>query len=283
MSAPARLAAFGLALVAALVAGAGLGAVAGPEPSTTEAEAPAPVGDGVVATAEGYRLVPGSSVLDASGGTFELVIEGPDGTPVLAFDPVHERDLHLIVVNRELTDYHHLHPVRDDAGTWSVDLPRLAPGSYRAVADFVVRDGPRLALGTDLSVGGPYEVTALADPASTSQVDGYQVTITTEDGGSGTVQVALVVRRGGQVVTDLEPYLGADGHLVAMRSGDLAYAHVHPTEDTTPTPGQVTFSAALAGAGRYALFFDFKHEGVVHTAPFTYEQGVVDGAPPMEH
>ena len=34
----------------------------------------------------------------------------------------------------------------------------------------------------------------------------------------------------GEPVTDLEPYLGAYGHLVAMRAGDLGYLHVHPEE-----------------------------------------------------
>ena len=31
-------------------------------------------------------------------------------------------------------------------------------------------------------------------------------------------------------MTDLQPYLGAYGHLVALRDGDLAYLHVHPGE-----------------------------------------------------
>ena len=37
------------------------------------------------------------------------------------------------------------------------------------------------------------------------------------------------VSRDGKPVTDLQPYLGAYGHLVALRAGDLAYLHVHPT------------------------------------------------------
>jgi hypothetical protein len=41
---------------------------------------------------------------------------------------LHERDLHLIVVNRELTTFRHVHPTLDADGTWSVDLPALDPG-----------------------------------------------------------------------------------------------------------------------------------------------------------
>ena len=81
-------------------------------------------------------------------------------------------------------------------------------------------------------------------------------------------------------VTDLEPYLGASGHLVGIHAGDLAYAHVHPKhyED-----GTVTFDAELPREGRYGMYFDFKHHGVVRTAAFTFDQGRVSGNTTMEH
>ena len=161
MNTTTRLAAFGVALVAVLGAGVGLGAAVGPDATQAEAEAPAPIGEGVVATAEGYRLVPLATDLDPDGGAFRFVIEDQAGEPVRDFTPVHERDLHLIVVNRELTVFHHVHPTLDADGTWTIDLPALDPGSYRAVADFQITDGPRLALGTDLAVAGTYRPTQL--------------------------------------------------------------------------------------------------------------------------
>lgn len=82
------------------------------------------------------------------------------------------------------------------------------------------------------------------------------------------------------MVTDLQPYLGAFGHLVAMRSGDLAYAHVHPDDYVD---GVVDFDAELTSEGRYGLFFDFKHGDTVHTATFTFDQGLVTDAPSMGH
>ncbi len=197
------------------------------------------------------------------------------------FAEVHERDLHLILVNRELTAFHHLHPTLRADGTWTIDVPPLEPGSYRAVADFQIEGGPRLALGTDLSVTGSYRPEALGGPTFESEVDGYDVRLAT-DGDDGTVTAMLTVRRDGEPV-ELEPYLGAQGHLVAMRSGDLAYAHVHPVEDGDDPTGVVTFEAELPSAGRYALFFDFKHDGQVRTAPFVVDQGQVSGTDEMEH
>ena len=227
-SATTRIAVFGVVLVAAMGIGAGMGATVGPEPIQAEPTTPAPMGQGVVATRDGYRVVPTSPQLATVGGTFRFTIVDRDGTPVTRFTPVHERDLHLIVVNRELTDYHHLHPALADNGDWTVELPAMPAGSYRAIADFQVDGGPRLALGTDVSVAGNYSPTALPEPRRTTEVDGYDVSISTEAGKGGEVTACLTVRRHGQPVADLQRYLGANGHLVAIRAGDLAYAHVHP-------------------------------------------------------
>jgi hypothetical protein len=282
MSTTTRLAGFGISLVAILGLGAGLGAALGPDVAETKAQVPPPIGQGVVSAAEGYRLIPAASSLGRGGGTFRFAIEDQEGRPVHRFTPIHERDLHLIVVNRELTDFHHVHPTLGVDGTWSVHLPALEAGSYRAVADFQVTDGPHLALGTDLTVAGEYQPVALSEPRSKVMTDGYEVQLTTERSDTGEVTAELTVRRNGLRVTDLQPYLGARGHLVAMRSGDLAYAHVHPVESGGSAAGVVTFDTELTSAGRYGLFFDFKHNGTVHTAAFTFDQGPVTGTPDME-
>ncbi|MGZ4673160.1 MAG: hypothetical protein ACXWBO_02585 [Ilumatobacteraceae bacterium] len=280
MNAPQRLAVFGAIVAAMFAGGIAAGASFGPAAAAKETMAPAPMGEGVVSYKDGYRFVPDTTQLASGGGPFHFVIEGPKGTPVVQFTKVHEKDLHFILVNRELTVFHHVHPTLAADGNWSIDLPALPPGSYRAVADFQVAKGPRLALGVDLSVAGSYVPTTLAEPQSTSTVDGYQVTIGTDVGSGGDVKVSMTVRQNGQLVTDLQPYLGASGHLVAMRSGDLAYAHVHP-EDYVG--GVITFNAELPSEGRYGLFLDFKHGDVVHTASFTFDLGLVTGAPSMAH
>ncbi len=275
-----RIAGFAVVLAGALGAGAGVGAAIGPAPTRPATMEPAPIGAGVVSTADGYRLLPSTRTLPAAGGTYRFVVDGPDGTPVHRFTALHGRMLHLIVVNRELTVYHHVHPALAPDATWSVTLPALPPGSYRAVADFQVTGGPRLALGADLAVAGDYHPTSIPAPSTVAAVDGYQVTIDTRAKQGGELTVSLTVRRAGRLVTDLQPYLGASGHLVAMRAADLAYSHVHPLGYSA---GTVSFDAILAAQGRYRLFFDFKHAGVVRTAAFTLDQGVVTGSPMMEH
>ena len=140
-----------------------------PRPPPRSARASSP-------TAEGYRLVPLATDLDPDGGTFRFVIEDQDGRAVHDFTPIHERDLHLIVVNRELTTFHHVHPTLDADGTWSIDLPALDPGSYRAVADFQIADGPRLALGHRPHRRRPVPAhRRSSEPTATTMTDGYEV------------------------------------------------------------------------------------------------------------
>ena len=62
---------------------------------------------------------------------------------------------------------------------------------------------------------------------------------------------------------------------MALRAGDLAYLHVHP--DDGPAGPAITFQSAFPSPGRYRLFLDFQHGGVVRTAQFTVTVG--DGGP----
>ena len=73
----------------------------------------------------------------------------------------------------------------------------------------------------------------------------------------------LEVTRDGKATT-LQPYLGAFGHLVVIRTGDLAYLHVHPEEGEG-----LHFIADVPTAGTYRAFLDYQHDDVVRTAPFT--------------
>jgi len=65
----------------------------------------------------------------------------------------------------------------------------------------------------------------------------------------------------------LEPYLGAYGHLVVLRQGDLAYVHVHP--EASLVDGKVKFWLSVPSNGTYRMFFDFQVAGQVHTAAWT--------------
>lgn len=283
-----RLGGFALALVLALAVGGGVGAVAGPTPAPSVeppgpavAGAPAVTGapaanvSGLAVSQDGYTLdVRATPAQAGSPGELAFRILGPGGAPVTAFTPTHDKPLHLIVVGRDQSGFQHLHPVMDPDGTWRTTTT-LAPGDHRIFADFAP-DGrsEAMTLGRDIAVAGLYSPTPLPPPSTAATTpDGYTVTLT-GDLVSGTESpLTLSVSRHGAPVTDLQPYLAAYGHLVALRTGDLAYLHVHPTG--TPGDGRtaagpaVEFLAEVPSAGPYRLYLDFAHQGVVRTAEFT--------------
>ncbi|MFD0343979.1 hypothetical protein ACFVH0_35835 [Streptomyces sp. NPDC127117] len=198
-----------------------------------------------------------------------FAVKDDSGRKVTAYQREHGKELHFILASSDLTQYRHLHPVRAADGTWSTPVELPEAGGYRVFADFTpaAAGAENLTLGADLAVSGAYRPVALPAPGATAEADGYRVTLGGELRAGRSGELKLSISRGGRPVTDLQPYLGAYGHLVALRSGDLAYLHVHPNEGG-PGP-EVSFTATAPSAGTYRLFLDFKHEGKVRTAAFT--------------
>jgi len=283
---PARLAAFaavlGVTFGAAALAGGALDPLRGTgdghdgghgDDHSAAPAAPADAGHappGLAVADGGLRLVADTTTLPrgaAARWTFRVV--GADGDAVTGFDVEHEREMHLIVVRRDLTGYQHLHPRRGADGTWSVALRLPEAGVYRAYADFSA-GGRASTLATDLFVAGAFTPRPLPAPTPTGETEGYRAELSAGDLEPGaTADVAYDLRRDGRPLTDVEPYLGADGHLVAVREGDLAFLHVHPEE--SDTVGRVRFAAELPSAGRYRLFLQFRHDGAVRTVAHTLE------------
>ncbi len=284
MNAATKFTGFAVGLAAIFGIALGVGALVGPtdSPPAEHAEhdtaADAPAADhlpgGLLVTDRGYTLeLADPQVSAAPEVPLRLRILDASGAPVTRYTTSHDKDLHLIVVRRDLTAFQHVHPALGADGTWSVPLNLSRAGDYRVYADFVPEGGENLTLGADLRVAGGYDPQPLPAPAGTAVVADYTVTLTGTVTAGAPSTVTLSVARNGQPVTDLQPYLGAYGHLVALRSADLAYLHVHPEGHpgdgvTAPGPG-ITFAMTAPSPGDYRLFLDFQHEGVVRTAEFT--------------
>jgi hypothetical protein len=99
-------------------------------------------------------------------------------------------------------------------------------------------------------------------------VDGYEVELDGELVAGTRSELTLTVRRDGRPVDDLQPHLGAFGHLVALRDGDLAYLHVHADESAGAGP-ELSFAVDVPAAATYRLFLDFRHGDEVRTAALT--------------
>lgn len=225
---------------------------------------------------DGYQLTDlGAPSATGADGELSLTITGPDGQAVTDFETEHEKELHLIVVRADGQQFRHVHPEMDAGGTWSIPWQWDAAGSYRVFADFVPAEtGEGITLSTTVQVPGDY-ATVAAEPTAETTVDGFDVAVAGDLVAGESSALTMTITRDGQPVTTLEPYLGAFGHLVALRDGDLAYLHVHPHGDA-PAAGQtsgpeIVFEATAPTPGRYLLFLDFQVDGQAHTAPLVID------------
>lgn len=284
-----KLGFFVTGLAAALIAGFGLGKVIKPASPTAQGETGAPsshtgTGDGhaghggpqatagsevggLSISSGGHTVVP----LAHEGGKLSFVIKGADGKPVTKFATVHDKQLHLIVVRRDLSGYQHLHPQMAADGTWSVTAELTTPGVWRVFADFTALDAAggqaALTLGYDVTVPGDYQPRTLPAAARESTTDGYTVTYEGTPTVGATQPMLFRVLKDGAAVTDLQPYLGSFGHLVVLREGDLAYVHVHP--EAQLVGGAVKFWLSAPSPGTYRMYFDYQVDGKVRTNEFT--------------
>jgi len=217
-------------------------------------------------------------------GELAFRIEDAAGAPVTDYTTAHEKQLHLIVVRSDGSHFRHVHPVLDQAtGTWSLPWEWTEAGTYRVFADFTPTqaDAASLTLTRTVQVAGEFAPVA-PQPTRVAQVDGFTVSLDGDLDAGAASELAFTVTQDGRPVTALEPYLGAFGHLVALRDGDLAYLHVHAAGDE-PAAGEtsgpeIAFAAEAPTAGRYLLYLDFQVEGTVHTAEFVLDAGRSHGS-----
>jgi hypothetical protein len=295
-SAPARAAAYAAVLGVVLLAALGVGRLVGPLDVDAEPEHAsgghgageqtvgghdehadaAAATTGLAQEVGGYRLDLAATRLGPGQQPFAFTVAGPDGEPLTAYDEAHERDLHLVVVRRDLTGFQHVHPALDPvSGEWSTTLA-LEPGWWRVLADFVPAGGEQVVLGADFAVEGEGATAPLGEDVLGVSVDGYDVIVDVTPVAGAESAVTATVMRDGRPVTDLGQYLGELGHLVVLRDGDLAYVHGHP-EESAGTGPEIPFLATFPSGGRYRLFLEFEHGGAVHTAAFTVSVEAGDG------
>lgn len=274
-----KLGAFVVALLLVFASSYVVGKWVGPEPAPAAA-APAPAAaeeepNGLAISHESMNLkVLTDNVPAGTKTTLAFQILQYDGTPLMKYQDQHTKLMHLIVARHDLSNFQHVHPNLGPDGIWRVPFTFAEAGEYRIFADFMPLWGIHgETLGADLSVTGNYQPRTLPAPSATATVDGYTVTMkgSLKPGEQG--KLTLSVAKDGKPVGDLEPYLGAFGHLVALRDGDMNYLHVHP--DGTPGDGktksgpEIVFFATPPSFGDYRMYLDFQHGGKVRTAEFT--------------
>jgi hypothetical protein len=249
-----RLAAFALVIAGSFGTAYGIGQRVSTdpesEPHTHSAAAADPIAPAFAV--DGYTLV--TDATQPSAATLALHVNGPDGKRITEFAENHGSRLHVVLVRPDLSGFQHVHPdIADDGG---FVVPIAEPGKWHVVVDVLpVGAANPVALATNVDDEIPVAEVQL--PAADDEVTVDGLTITRQG-----LSFTLSTTEG------LEPYLGQPAHLIAIRQGDLAYSHLHPSDGMT---GMFMFTGSLT-AGTYRLFLQFGYHGEVLTVPFTVVQ-----------
>ena len=216
-------------------------------------------------------------ILPATDTTIAYRIMNDRGETVKGFSIAHEKLMHLIVVRKDLQHFQHLHPTFEAAtGTSSIEMTFLADGPYRLFADFTpsIEDPQRLPVTAFVDVVAGEENTYVPQPVvpdteHEQSIGAYRVTY--EFPGTLKAQTpftySMSIAKNGEPVTNLEPYLGALGHSVLLKTDTLDFVHTHAEEQEGRTRGPlVLFSTTFSEPGLYKAFSQFQHEGRVLTA-----------------
>lgn len=204
-----------------------------------------------------------------------IQITDKDGAPVNDYKVSHEKLLHLIIVNRDLSYFNHIHPNFKGDGKFTINTAFPAGGEYKVFADFVPNSGSATTLSDWVKVEGDAGERAAiaADSKLTKEIDGKEVELALSSlKAKEDVKLTFTIRdaKTKKGIDNLEPYLGAVGHVVILSADAGSYLHVHPLDEQATGP-KAEFATAFPQSGVYKIWGQFQHNGKVITAPFAVE------------
>ncbi len=233
-----------------------------------------------LADAPHYRVdvTPEAPILPGVETTLTFTIADPDGKPVRRLEVVHEKLLHLLITSADLAWFAHEHPSRRRDGTFTLRMTFPAAGRYTLFHDFTPPRVGMQVVPVDVTVEGPplAPTPLVVDADRPKTVDGYTAALTPSAPlvAGKNLSLAVSLSREGTPVTDLEPFLGAMGHLIIVSADRTRFVHSHPVERSgaRPTRGpEISFQCHFPAPGTYKAWAQFQRRGQVLTVPFTME------------
>lgn len=204
----------------------------------------------------------------------DLTIQVNDelGKPIKKFEVEHEKLMHLILVSEDLSYFDHIHPDYQGDGKFTVKSNFPNGGKYKFYADFVPEDSSKVVKSEVVQVEGSKKTAIpLKEEKLTKVVDGKEVTLSFDHLMAGMeleLNFHLTDAKTKKPISDLQPYLGAVGHVVIISEDTNSYLHVHPMEEKATGP-DAKFMTTFTEAGIYKIWGQFQQNGKVITVPFT--------------
>lgn len=233
-----------------------------------------------------------------AGKPFQLTLNilGADGkTPVSAFDEVHTKLLHLILVSDDLSQFLHVHPDYQGNGEFVLEDAALPnEGNYVAFADFTPTGEHQQVVRLGLATVNAEDVVSKLDVGATEVMNGpLTFSLELPQFLDATVEQKIKFHvtdaEMGEPVDTLDEYLGAAGHLVIIDEFGEIYLHTHPAghdgegmgDMATPTHygPDLEFETTFPSMGLYKMWLQVQYKGEIYTASFVAQVSDLAEAP----
>jgi hypothetical protein len=218
-----------------------------------------------------------------------VVTEQKIGEPIKDFDVIHDKLMHLIIVNKEdLSHFAHIHPELDrESGIFHISHTFAKAGKYKMWIDAKPKDGMQILTAFAFNVEGqpihfPAKIAHEQTRVKNVDAEGqsYQIALNCEPeqliAGRNIKMTFEIKDANGKPISNLEPLMAAGGHCVIIDADGREFLHVHPAEEVHDAVNwrggpSVSFLANFPKPGLYRAWGQFQHEGRLLTADFTFE------------
>lgn len=217
------------------------------------------------------------------------VYDASSGNKISLFQEIYEKPMHLIIVDRKLKYFSHIHPEQSAEG-FIIKTVFPEAGTYHIYTDFQPLGAIEQQFAFSLNIGESHPEPSKIPPDTnlTKTFGGYEVSLnypkplTASSLSIGGQKLTFTIKDAvsKDPVKNLKPYLSAFGHLVMINENTYDYLHVHPANLTAPKPienggPEVSFLPlglyAPIKPGIYRIFAQFNPDNKLFTADFTVE------------
>lgn len=219
-------------------------------------------------------------------------IRDAHGRRIRFVEKMHEQPIHLVVVSKDMKEFAHIHPELEPDDRFAVTYSFPRGGQYWLFADFA-RPGaaPSVARFCLDVAGAPSVDGGSSDDGQLTKIrEGLRVTLALPadmvTGKDLRFRFQLADAGRGDPISDLQPYLGAWGHIMIVREDGKRFIHAHAADEAYPgsdsdpwkhthiapgpSPSSVSTVTGFREPGLYRMWVQFQRNGELVTVPYAF-------------
>lgn len=182
------------------------------------------------------------------------------------------KKIHLLVVDKSLTDYHHIHPKYDsEKAAFVISFIPNTNNEYNIWSNFQLQENSQnIVTKNAIKSASNYDIYPAIQ--HTNIIENGEITVTIEAkpplaAGIDSHMSCKIISKSGKPIK-LEEIMGASAHLVGFSKDGSDMIHCHPTEKNITSDGTLNFHIAPEKEGFTKFFLQTKMDGKETIIPF---------------